>query len=159
MQIVKQPAPPTGVGRLAFRLPILLYRLHLGWLLGGRFLLLTHTGRISGQRRQAVIEVVGGGRHEGAYIACSGFGTKAAWYRNVLATPQVGVQVGSRRMRAVAEPLATEDGGEVMAMYAVRNPRAARQLCKFMGFAVDGSAADFREVGRNLPFVRFTPQS
>ncbi|NBE92221.1 nitroreductase family deazaflavin-dependent oxidoreductase, partial [Nonomuraea sp. K271] len=29
--------------------------------------------------------------------------------------------------------------------------------CKIMGFEVDGSVADYREVGRHIPFVRFTP--
>ena len=31
-----------------FKLPLLLYRLRLGWLLGRRFMLLTHVGRRSG---------------------------------------------------------------------------------------------------------------
>ncbi|TDC06909.1 nitroreductase family deazaflavin-dependent oxidoreductase, partial [Nonomuraea longispora] len=37
-----------------------------------------------------------------------------------------------------------------------RHPAAARQLCKIMGFEVDGSVADYLEVGRHIPFVRFT---
>ena len=40
---------PAGALRLAFRLPIYLYRLDLGWLLGHRFLLLVHRGRESGR--------------------------------------------------------------------------------------------------------------
>lgn len=48
---------PRGLLRLGFRLPIWLYRLNLGWILGERFLLLTHTGRKSGLVRQTVIEV------------------------------------------------------------------------------------------------------
>ncbi len=31
------------------------------------------------------------------------------------------------------------------------------KLVRFMGFAVDGSEADYRLVGRELPFVRFVP--
>lgn len=31
-----------------FKLPLVLYRLHLGWLLGTRFMQLTHVGRRSG---------------------------------------------------------------------------------------------------------------
>jgi hypothetical protein len=63
---------PRGLARLAFRLPIWLYHLRLGWLLGDRVLLLTHIGRKSGLPRQAVIEVV---RHDPAsdtYIIASG---------------------------------------------------------------------------------------
>ncbi|WP_020496629.1 nitroreductase family deazaflavin-dependent oxidoreductase [Sciscionella marina] len=158
MQVIKKPAPPTGLPRLLFRLPIRLYRLRLGWLLGSRMLLLTHTGRVSGKPRQVVIEVVGRDERTGSYFTCSGFGQKSAWYRNVLATPQARIQVGNRAVPALAEPLETEDGAEVMADYAVRHPRAARRLVRFMGFAVDGTAEDYREVGRNLPFVRFTPE-
>ena len=49
---------PTGASRLAFRLPIYLYRLDLGWLLGHRFLLLVYWGRESGLLRETVLEVL-----------------------------------------------------------------------------------------------------
>jgi hypothetical protein len=49
--------PHRGALRYFFA-PVSLYRLHLGWLLGHRFLLLTHTGRRSGLRRQTVLEVM-----------------------------------------------------------------------------------------------------
>jgi hypothetical protein len=49
---------PAGVLRLAFRLPIYLYRLDLGWLLGHRFLLLVHRGRKTSLLHQTVLEVV-----------------------------------------------------------------------------------------------------
>ena len=49
---------PTGASRLAFRLPIYLYRLDLGWILGHRFLMLVHQGRRSGLLRETVLEVI-----------------------------------------------------------------------------------------------------
>jgi hypothetical protein len=49
---------PTGASRLAFRLPIYLYRLDLGRLLGHRFLLLVHRGRESGLLRETLLEVL-----------------------------------------------------------------------------------------------------
>jgi hypothetical protein len=48
-------SPPTGVSRLAFKMPIYLYRLNLGWLLGHRFLLLVHRGRKCGLLRETVL--------------------------------------------------------------------------------------------------------
>jgi hypothetical protein len=54
-----------------------------------------------------------------------------------------------------AIPLPAETGEEIMARYAERHPRAAGQLCRIMGYRVDGSPADWREVGRRTPFVRF----
>ncbi|NUP62101.1 MAG: nitroreductase family deazaflavin-dependent oxidoreductase [Nonomuraea sp.] len=155
MEIVKRPGPPTGLRRRLWRLPILLYRLGLGPLLGHRVMLLTHLGRVSGLPRRAVIEVVLHDAH--GYVAASGFGPRADWYRNVLAHPEVTVQVGGRVHRVTATPLTTDEGAEIMAAYAPRHPAAARRLCTIMGFAVDGSVADYREVGRHIPFVRFTP--
>jgi len=38
------PARPHGLLRSGFKLPIALYRAHLGWLLGHRILLLTPPG-------------------------------------------------------------------------------------------------------------------
>ena len=49
---------PGRLTRCLLRLPIWLYRLRLGWLLGGRFLLLNHTGRKTGLPRRTVLEIV-----------------------------------------------------------------------------------------------------
>jgi len=157
VEIIKRPAPPTGLSRRLWRLPILLYRCGLGPALGGRLMLLTHTGRVSGEPRQAVIEVVG--HDETGYLAASGFGTGADWYRNLMARPAATIQIGRRSIPVTASPLPAADGGDVMARYAPRHPAAARRLCRLMGFAVDGSAEDYREVGRRVPFVRFVPRA
>ncbi|WP_304451127.1 nitroreductase family deazaflavin-dependent oxidoreductase [Nocardiopsis sp. YSL2] len=159
MEITKRPTPPTGIRRLLFRAPIHLYRMRLGWLFGGRFLLLNHTGRVSGKRRQVVIEAVEHDRSDGSYVVCSGFGRKAAWYQNLLATPETSIRVGVRTIPVTAHPLGTEEGGDFMARYAPRHPRAARNLVRFMGFSVDGTQEDYREVGRHLPFVRLSPRT
>lgn len=148
-----KPAPPTGITRILFRLPIWLYRVNLGWLLGGRFLLLNHIGRKSGQVRQAVVEVV---RHDtvtDSYIICSGFGEKAQWYQNLLANPAITIHVGRRQMAVHAEPLPKAMGGNEFVDYARRNPTAARNLSKFMGLIVDGSEESYRNAGEQLPFV------
>ncbi|KOG88801.1 nitroreductase family deazaflavin-dependent oxidoreductase [Streptomyces varsoviensis] len=154
MEFSQRPAPPTGVRRLLFRAPIRLYRWRLGWLFGGRLLLLNHTGRVSGKQRQVVIEVIEHDRADGSYVVCSGFGPTAAWYRNLLATPQASIQVALRTIPVTARPLDTDEGGDLMARYAPRHPKAARRLVRFMGFSVDGTPEDYRAVGRRLPFVR-----
>ncbi|MGW5687491.1 nitroreductase family deazaflavin-dependent oxidoreductase [Nonomuraea sp. NPDC003754] len=158
MEIINTPPPPSGLRRLLFRLPVQLYRMRLGWLLGGRFMLVVHTGRVSGKPRRAVIEVVAHDRVGGGYVGPSGYGRRSDWFRNILATPEVTVQVGNRVMAMTALPLTPEEGAELMAAYARRAPRTARRLARFLGFLVDGSAADFREVGRHIAFVRFIPR-
>jgi deazaflavin-dependent oxidoreductase (nitroreductase family) len=157
VRIVGRKPPPARHARLLFRLPIHLYRLGLGRLLGGRFLLLHHRGRVSGKLRQVVLEVVDHNHHANlTYTVASGFGDKADWYRNVLTDPEVGIQVAALRGAATATALDTGEGAAVMAKYANRHGAAAKKLCRFMGFEVDGSEADYSEVGRHIPFVRFT---
>ena len=86
--------PPSGWLRFALRLPLVLYRLRLGWVLGGRFLRLYHVGRKSGQVRQTVVEVVHHERTGDTYYIVSGWGYKAQWYQNLMAMPDVVIQVG-----------------------------------------------------------------
>jgi deazaflavin-dependent oxidoreductase (nitroreductase family) len=157
MKIVKSVRPPSGVSRALFRAPIYLYRLGLGWLFGRRILLLNHIGRVSGTQRQVVLEVVEHDRTDGSFVVASGWGPTAAWYRNILQTPQVSVQVGRRTIPVTAVPLTAEQGAEIFARYAARHRAAATYLLpRLMGFSVDGSQADFRAVGQRMPFVRLT---
>ncbi|OBK43119.1 nitroreductase family deazaflavin-dependent oxidoreductase [Mycobacterium sp. 1081908.1] len=158
MRIVKEIQPPTGPTRFLFRMPIHLYRLGLGWLFGSRILLLNHTGRVSGQPRQTVLEVAE--RDGDSYVVASGWGANAAWYRNVLRNPEVSVQVGTRTIPVTAIPLGKDEGAQVFLRYASRHRAAAKfVLPRMLGFSVDGSDADFRAVGENLPFVRFVPRT
>lgn len=160
MKIVKKPQPPAALSRFVYRLPIYIYRLGLGWLFGTRIMLLNHTGRVSGKRRQAVLEVVEHDPADDSYVVASGWGPAAAWYRNVLQTPEVSIQVGRKTMSVVALPLSEEEGAEVFARYAARHRIAAKLLLpRVLGFSVDGSDADFGEVGCRLPFIRFAART
>lgn len=158
MRVVKEIRPPAGLSRLVLRTPISLYRLKMGWLFGDRLLLLNHIGRVSGKRRQTVLEVV---EHDSdSYVVASGWGPKAAWYRNVLSVPDVTIVVGTRMIPVRAVPLSAEQGAEVFVRYGLRHRTIARVvLPHILGFAVDGSETDFRAVGQQLPFVRLIPRS
>jgi deazaflavin-dependent oxidoreductase (nitroreductase family) len=76
---------PPRLLRLVLRAPVLLYRAHLGWLLGRRFLMLTHVGRRTGREYRTVVEVVGVLPSSGEYVVMSGFGAYADWLRNLMA--------------------------------------------------------------------------
>ncbi|WP_406177449.1 nitroreductase family deazaflavin-dependent oxidoreductase [Streptomyces sp. NBC_00996] len=149
-----RPPLPVGWRRFAARLPILLFRWGLGWVFGKRLLLLHHTGRVTGLDRRAALEVVEYEPTDGCWIVASGFGPRAAWYRNLRAEPKTVIEVGNRHHAVTAHFLAPDDGAEIMARYALRHPRTARRLCTFMGFPSDGTDAGFREAGRAVPFVR-----
>lgn len=155
---MSEPRKLHGWKVLLFRLPIWLYRLKLGWLLGGKFLLLHHIGRKSGKPRQAVLEVVKYDSETDTYFIAAGFGAKSHWYQNLLHTPNVIIQVGSRRLRATAVPLGPQKSGEAMVDYARRNPNTARALCRFIGHSVDGSEETYQQLGKvAIPFIALRP--
>lgn len=144
---------PTGLSRWFFRAPIFLYRWRLGWLLGGRFLLLHHTGRRSGLPREAVVEVL---RHDPAgdsYLIASGFGERSHWFRNVMARPEVEIEVGRRRLAARAERLSLEDAAAELARYGRAHPRAARVLGRYLGLEWDGSEGQAEAVAAEIPII------
>ncbi|WP_338894640.1 nitroreductase family deazaflavin-dependent oxidoreductase [Streptomyces sp. TG1A-60] len=149
-----RPQLPSGWRRFALRLPIRLFRAGLGPLFGSRFLLLHHTGRVTGADHHAVLEVVAHDPACGSWTVASGFGPQADWYRNLRRLPQTVIQVGNRHHAVTARFLPPEDGSEVMAHYAAARPRTARRLCAFTGLTADGSTASFHEAGRAIPFVR-----
>jgi deazaflavin-dependent oxidoreductase (nitroreductase family) len=154
---LSEPQLPHGLSRLAFRLPIGLYRAGLGWLLGTRFVYLTHTGRKSGQPRYSVLEVVRYDPASGMCIVASGWGEKSDWYRNVTHDPHVTIQVKNRRSPALARRLPPEEAAEEMAGYARRHPRLMHELAGVMGYRLDGSEADARALGRLVPMFAFEP--
>lgn len=140
-----------------FRLPVYLYRWRLGLLLGGRFVLINHVGRKTGRPRQAVVEVVARDPGSGAVTVAAGFGAGSDWYRNLLAHPEVTIELGRRTIPVRAVTLTDSEAGEAMVDYARRHPRAARWLSRFLGFRVAGEESDYRALGRRLPMVRFEP--
>lgn len=156
---LKERPRPGWLLRWFLRAPIALYRMRLGFLMGGRFLLLHHVGAKTGLPRRTVLEVVKHDAATGIYHVAVGFGPKSHWYRNLQKTPDAEIEVGRRRMAVRARTLSEDDGGEVMADYARRHPRAARSLMKFCGYRVDGTEADYRDVARKgLHFVALEPR-
>lgn len=114
------------------RAPVPLYRYGFGWLLGRRFAMLQHRGRVSGLARQVVLEVLT--HRPGHLTVVSGYGTRAQWYRNILADPQVRVWTGRLRgVAAVATPLPADEALAVLEEYRRRHPRATRALGRLLG--------------------------
>lgn len=151
---------PKGLLRAFLRAPILLYRLHLGWLLGRRFLLLTHVGRKSGLQRRTVLEVVLYDPEGGTCIVASGWGERSQWLRNIQANPHVTVTLGTRTHRAAAHRLDREEAEGALRDYSRRHPRALAKLAHMMlGEEHSGSAADTVLLAERVPLVRFRFES
>lgn len=151
----------SPMARRLLRAPALLYRCHAGWLLGRRFLLLTHVGRRSGRRHQTVLEVIGTHRSSGEVMVLAGFGRSADWYRNLQAQPAVEVEVGRRRFRPIHRQLDEAEAVAALADYERRNrwmtPVVRRGLSWLVGWHYDGSDAGRRRLVAELPVVAFRP--
>jgi deazaflavin-dependent oxidoreductase (nitroreductase family) len=153
---IKKLEPPQGCSRVFFRAPIWLYRLGLGGLFGKRFVLLNHIGRKSGLPRQAVLEVVQYQPETNTYVVCVGFGKKSQWYQNLMANPEVSIQVGWRKWPVTAEQLSPQDGAEVFVDFCRRYPGEAK-FAAMLGYQVDGSEGDYRQMGEMMTFIAFRP--
>jgi deazaflavin-dependent oxidoreductase (nitroreductase family) len=140
--------------RLAWRLPSWAYRLGLGWLLGDRFLLLTHTGRRTGRRRQTVVEVLRHDRASGTYVVCSGRGPQAQWLRDVGQNPEVTVIAGRGEQPARAELLSVDAGAVELVDFARRHPLAFRAISRRLaGLRRAGTPDVYRELAWSIPVV------
>lgn len=114
--------------RWLVRMPIGLYRAGFGFLLGRRLLMLEHTGRKTGARRRAVLEVLA---HPapGEYVIIAGFAGKAQWYRNVLASPRVRVSTGFKRnVAALAEPMPQAEAAATLHDFSERHPAEWKKM-------------------------------
>jgi len=155
MSIIQLPEPPRGLKAKLWRAPIWFYRMGLGGLFGKRFLLLNHIGRVGGQTRQAVIEVVDFNAQKNIYYVVSGFGEKAQWFQNIMRMPNANIQVGNRKMSAQAERLSFEDGEHIFQEYARQHPVALRELSKLLNIPFDGSLESISKMAKVLPVVAF----
>lgn len=150
--------PPSKVLRLGLRLPIWLYRMKLGWLLGNRFLMLTHTGRKSGQPRQTVIEVVKHDKENGVYYVVSGWGDKADWYQNIQKKPSVTIHVGRRTFQSQAYFVPLAKAIAVMEAYTREHPIAFKELSSlFLGKEMKASSEAAKQLAEKMPMVAFHP--
>ena len=151
--------PPTRSLRFGLRLPIWLYRMHLGWLLGDRFLMLTHIGRKSGQPHQTVTEVVQHDKATDSYYVVSGWGEKSDWYQNIQKNPSVIIQVSSRKFQASAKFILPAKAIEIMEVYIHEHPLAFKELSSlFLGKRMEPGDEAAQRLAEKMPMVAFHPE-
>jgi deazaflavin-dependent oxidoreductase (nitroreductase family) len=142
--------------RLAFRLPVVLYHLGLGRLLGQRFLLLVHRGRNSGQVRQTALEVVRSDPATHTYVVVSAWGERADWYRNLRARPALAVQVGREQFVPVHRFLTPDEVYAELLDYRRRHPWLLKGMAAWLGFPLGGSDAALHALAGTLRMVALT---
>jgi len=152
-------SPPGKFLRFGLRLPIWLFRLHLDFVLGDRFLMLIHTGRKSGLPRQTVIEVVQHDKETDTYYVVSGWGEKSDWYLNIHKTPRVTIHVHGRKFTANAEFISVDKAIELMQAYAREHSVAFGELSGlFLGERMTADSDAPELIARKMPMVAFHPE-
>lgn len=116
-----------------------------GPLAGGALLILQTTGAKSGRQRFTLLGYVAeGGRY---YVldgtAYYGATKKPDWYYNLLANPNVSIEVGTERLPATARPLAGEERRRIWPLFM------ASELAYLLQFA--------EETNCELAMVELTP--
>ena len=154
----RQTRRPNALLLLLFRLPVWIYCLRLGWLLGHRFLMITHRGRRTGKVRRTVLEVLRQDRATGEFIVVSGYGKASDWYRNIQATPALEIHVGGRRFTPIQRSLTPVEVYKEFEDYEARHPRTARTFAGMIGLEYDGSEDQRRTFTAELPMIALSPQ-
>jgi deazaflavin-dependent oxidoreductase (nitroreductase family) len=120
---------PEGLLLRAMRAPSWVYRHDLGYLLGKRFLLLAHQGRLTGLRRETVLEVVRLDHGTGEVVVIAAWGNRADWVRNIRAGRVLELRIGHLRL---AEPehrfLSVEECRSLLVSYREAHPLGWRLL-------------------------------
>lgn len=142
---------PRGLLKWLFKLPILLYRLGVGCVVGRLFMALTTVGRKSGLPRRTAIEFH---EFEGRCTVMSGWGTKTDWYRNIEANPYGTIQTWRGAQSACARRITSNEELARVFEFARTNP-AMRAMLKVAGF--DLTLDRFLAQKDRFTFVIFEP--
>lgn len=152
--------PSPFLARL-FGVPAWLYRAGLGWILGRRFLALTHRGRTSGRTYRTVLEVISYDEATGESVVVSAYGTKADWYRNIEAEPALRVQTGRLDYAPGQRFLDVEERARTARRFCDEHPLEAKLMPRVLT-SIDAAVPDDRDVGPEamlaaLPMVALRP--
>ena len=157
-----RPVQMEQLLRRLFAAPARLYACGLGWLLGHRFLCLTHRGRKTGNCHQAVLEVLAWRPLTREAVVVSGFGRRSNWFQNTLAGGAVEIRIARLRFVPEVRELQRAEAVVVLTDYERRNrfasPVIRMLLSRLTGERYDGSMAARERVAEQLPMLAFRPR-
>ncbi len=132
-----------------------LYALGLGPLVGRIILLLTTTGRKSGQRRVTPLQYE---EIEGVIYLGAARGRQSDWVRNIVADPHVEVRVKARRFAGLAE--LCDDPAQIADFLEERlrrHPKMVGAMMKMHHLPPQPSRAQLEALAKSLAVVMIRP--
>jgi deazaflavin-dependent oxidoreductase (nitroreductase family) len=140
-----------------FKLPILLYQLRLGWLLGNRFMQITHIGCRSGKVGKTILAVLRFDPQTREILAVSAW-KGSDWYYNIQAAPALQVETGRIHYAPQQRRLSLEEITAAFVEYRKQHPLFSRIICRIPGWKWDSTYEEFLELAHTLRGVAFRPQ-
>lgn len=132
-----------------------LYALGLGRIVGRIILLLTTTGRKSGLPRVTPLQYE---EIDGTIYVASALGTRAHWFRNILADPRVCVRVKSRSFHGTAEPVVDPIRiADFLELRLRRHPEMIKAILRSEGLSEAPTREELEAYARKLAMVIIHP--
>lgn len=153
---------PVRWAKPVFDAPSWLYRHGMGWLLGSRFVEVTHVGRKSGKERHTVLEVVKYDPDTGESIVASAYGATADWYRNLQVVPAVRIRQGRREYVPEQRVLEPDEIRRIATEFESAHPleaRVANRVMAAIGAVPLGTFSNAVDLFASFPMVGFRPQA
>ncbi len=137
--------------------PQFLYAIGLGPIYGRLVLLLTTTGRKSGLPRVTPLQYE---EIKGSIYIASARGTKADWYRNIVANPKVKIRVKARQFDGIAEPV-TDPGriADFLEYRLSKNPRMIGFIMSREGVSKNPARVELEKHAEGKALVIISPLS
>lgn len=148
---IEELSYPSGWMKEMYKTPLLFYRLGLGFLVGRLFMVLTTTGRKSGQPRRTAIEFHEFKNHP---TVISAWGLRADWYRNLSVNPLATVQTWRGAQSVLARRIITDEELASAFLWVQSNP-TMRSFMNAAGFEMP--LEKFLAVKERFIFVTFEP--
>jgi deazaflavin-dependent oxidoreductase (nitroreductase family) len=138
------------------KLPLILYRLGLGWIFGTRFALVAHAGRRSGKIYRSVLAVLRFDEKTREIMVVAPW-SGSDWYRNIQAAPAREVQVKRIRYAPVQRNLSAEEIAALFVEFRQAHPIFSRMVARIPGWNIDSTYDEFLALARTLHGVAFHP--
>jgi deazaflavin-dependent oxidoreductase (nitroreductase family) len=139
------------------KMPLILYRLGLGRILGKRFMQLTHIGRRSGKVYRSVLAVLRFDEKTHEVLVVSPWG-KSNWYRNIQTTPALEVETGLVRYAPVQRTLSPEEIAGLFIEFRNQHSIFSRMIARIPGWNINSSYDEFLTLAHTLHGVAFQPK-
>ena len=140
-----------------FKLPVFLYQFHLGWLLGHRFMQITHVGRRSGKVRRTILAVLRFNQRTKEIYAVSAW-KGSDWYYNIQSSPVLEVESGFDRYIPHQRILMPQEITAAFIEYRSKHPIFTRIICRIPDWKWNSNYDEFLELAHTLRGVAFSPK-